>query len=95
MRMSTGPKPQLRFLVMGAAVGAVLFAVGKQAFDGAIPIYGGGGVSLWRRLAGGHIGGYFSSAVLLAASIARSCSDEALVISWRWRAKTQTLQSRC
>jgi membrane protein len=72
MRMSTGPKPQLRFLVMGAAVGAVLFAVGKQAFDGAIPIHGGGGVSLWRRLAGGHLGGYFSSAVLLAASIARS-----------------------
>ena len=30
MRMSTGPKPSLRYLVMGAAVGAILFAAGKH-----------------------------------------------------------------
>lgn len=81
MRMSTGPKPQLRFLVMGAAVGAVLFAVGKHLMAlylstaAVVSAYGAAGslvvILMWI---------YFSSAVLLlAASIARSWADEALV----------------
>ncbi len=80
MRMSSGPKPQLRYLVMGAAVGAVLFAVGKHLMTlylstaAVVSAYGAAGslvvILMWI---------YFSSAVLLlAASIARSLADEAL-----------------
>ena len=80
MRMSSGPKPPLRYLVMGAAVGAVLFAAGKQLMTlylstaAVVSAYGAAGslvvILMWI---------YFSSAVLLlAASIARSLADEAL-----------------
>ena len=80
MRMSSGPKPQLRFVVLGAAVGAVLFAVGKHLMTlylstaAVVSAYGAAGslvvILMWI---------YFSSAVLLlAASIARSLADEAL-----------------
>ena len=80
MRMSSGPKPQLRYLVVGAAVGAVLFAVGKHLMTlylstaAVVSAYGAAGslvvILMWI---------YFSSAVLLlAASIARSLADEAL-----------------
>lgn len=80
MRMSSGPKPQLRFLVMGAAVGAVLFAVGKHLMTlylstaAVVSAYGAAGslvvILMWI---------YFSAAVLLlAASVARSLADEAL-----------------
>lgn len=81
MRMSAGPKPQLRYLVMGAAAGAGLFAVGKHLMTlylstaAVVSAYGAAGslvvILMWI---------YFSSAVLLlSASIARSLADEALV----------------
>ena len=79
MRMSTGPKPALRYLVMGAAVGAVLFALGKHLMAlylstaAVVSAYGAAGslvvILMWI---------YFSSAVLLlSASVARAWADEA------------------
>ena len=79
MRMSSGPKPQLRYLVVGAAAGAVLFALGKQLMAfylstaAVVSAYGAAGslvvILMWI---------YFSSAVLLlAASVAKSLADEA------------------
>ena len=79
MRMSAGPKPSLRYLVMGASAGAVLFAVGKHLMAlylstaAVVSAYGAAGslvvVLLWI---------YFSAAVLLlSASMARAWSDEA------------------
>ena len=78
MRMSAGPKPSLRYLVMGAAVGAVLFAVGKHLMAlylskaAVVSAYGAAGslvvILMWI---------YFSSAVLLlSASVARAWADE-------------------
>jgi membrane protein len=79
MRMSAGPKPSLRYLVMGASAGAVLFAVGKHVMAlylstaAVVSAYGAAGslvvVLMWI---------YFSSAVLLlSASMARAWCDEA------------------
>jgi membrane protein len=79
MKMSVGPKPALRYLVMGSAAGAILFAVGKylMAFylstAAVVSAYGAAGslvvILMWI---------YFSSAVLLlAASMARAWADEA------------------
>ena len=79
MRMSAGPKPALRYLVMGASVGAVLFAVGKHLMAfylstaAVVSAYGAAGslvvILMWI---------YFSSAVLLlSASVARAWADEA------------------
>lgn len=79
MRMSAGPKPALRYLVIGAAFSAVLFALGKHLMAlylttaAAVSAYGAAGslvvLLMWL---------YFSSAVLLlAASIARAWSDQA------------------
>ena len=79
MRMSTGPKPSLRYLVMGAAVGAILFAVGKHLMAlylstaAVVSAYGAAGslvvILMWI---------YFSSAVLLlSACVARAWADEA------------------
>ena len=79
MRMSSGPKPALRFLVMGSVAGAVFFQVGKylMAFylstAAVVSAYGAAGslvvILMWI---------YFSSGVLLlAASIARAWADEA------------------
>lgn len=81
MRMSAGPKPSLRYLVMGSAVGAVLFAVGKHLMAiylstaAVVSAYGAAGslvvILMWI---------YFSSAVLLlAASMARAWADEAVL----------------
>ena len=78
MRMSAGPKPSLRYLVMGASSGAVLFAIGKHLMTfylstaAVVSAYGAAGslvvVLMWI---------YFSSAVLLlSASIARAWSDQ-------------------
>ncbi|RZI99078.1 MAG: YihY/virulence factor BrkB family protein [Haliea sp.] len=80
MRMSAGPKPQLRFLAFGAAVGAVLFAAGKHVMAiylstaAVVSAYGAAGslvvILMWL---------YFSSAVLLfAASCARVLAEDAL-----------------
>ena len=79
MRMSAGPKPPLRDLVMGASAGAVLFAIGKHVMAlylstaAVVSAYGAAGslvvILMWI---------YFSSAVLLlSASMARAWCDEA------------------
>ena len=79
MRMSAGPKPQLRFLVMGSVAGAVLFQVGKYLMAyylstaAVVSAYGAAGslvvILMWI---------YFSSGVLLlAASMARAWADAA------------------
>ncbi|MDB5743345.1 MAG: ribonuclease [Polaromonas sp.] len=79
MRMSSGPKPALRFLVMGALVGAILFQVGKYLMAyylstaAVVSAYGAAGslvvILMWI---------YFSSGVLLlAASVARAWADAA------------------
>lgn len=81
MRMSAGPKPSLRYLVMGASVGAVLFALGKHVMAlylstaAVVSAYGAAGslvvILMWI---------YFSSAVLLlSASMARAWCDAANV----------------
>ena len=78
MRLSAGPKPSLRYLIVGASVGALLFSVGKQLLAlylstaAVVSAYGAAGslvvVLLWI---------YFSSAVLLlSASVARAWCDE-------------------
>ena len=77
MRIGSGPKPPLRCLVFGAAVGALLFTVGKQLLAlyltraAVVSAYGAAGslvvFLMWM---------YFSSAVLLfAASCARALHD--------------------
>ena len=82
MRMSAGPKPALRYLLMGAAAGAVLFAIGKYLMAlylstaAVVSAYGAAGslvvILMWI---------YFSSAVLLlSASIARAWADEAAAV---------------
>ena len=79
-RQSAGPKPAQRYLVMGAAAGGILFAVGKHLMAfylstaAVVSAYGAAGslvvILMWI---------YFSSAVLLlSASMARAWSDEAL-----------------
>lgn len=79
MKMSVGPKPALRYLVMGSSAGAILFAVGKHLMAfylstaAVVSAYGAAGslvvILMWI---------YFSSAVLLlAASMARAWADEA------------------
>ena len=79
MRMSAGPKPSLRYLVMGASAGAILFAIGKHLMAlylstaAVVSAYGAAGslvvILMWI---------YFSSAVLLlSASMARAWCDEA------------------
>ena len=79
MRMSSGPKPALRFLVMGSVAGAVLFQIGKYLMAyylstaAVVSAYGAAGslvvILMWI---------YFSSGVLLlAASMARAWADEA------------------
>ncbi len=80
MRMSKGPKPGLRYLVRGAAVGAVLFAVGKHLMAyylstaAAVSAYGAAGalvvILMWI---------YFTSGVLLfSASVARAWRDQSV-----------------
>jgi len=79
MKMSKGPKPAMRYLVMGSAAGAILFEVGKYLMAiylstaAVVSAYGAAGslvvILMWI---------YFSSAVLLlSASMARAWSDQA------------------
>jgi membrane protein len=79
MRISTGPKPSLRYLVAGAVVGSALFSAGKYGLAAylsgaaAVSAYGAAGslvvMLMWI---------YFSSGVLLfAAACARCLSDAA------------------
>ena len=78
MRMSSGPKPGLRYLLVGAAAGAFLFAVGKHLMAlylstaAVVSAYGAAGslvvILMWI---------YFSSAMLLlSASVARAWAEE-------------------
>jgi len=80
MRMSKGPKPGLQYLVRGAAVGAVLFAVGKHLMAyylstaAVVSAYGAAGslvvILMWI---------YFTSGVLLlSASMARAWHDQSM-----------------
>jgi len=80
MRMSKGPKPGLRYLVRGAAVGAFLFAAGKHLMAyylstaAVVSSYGAAGslvvILMWI---------YFTSGVLLlSASVARAWHDQSL-----------------
>lgn len=91
MKMSAGPKPALRFLMMGASAGAVLFAIGKHLMAlylskaAVVSAYGAAGslvvILMWI---------YFSSAVLLlSASVARAWSDEANATAKRLALKSQ------
>ncbi|WP_200843489.1 YihY/virulence factor BrkB family protein [Pantoea sp. 18069] len=77
MRIGTGPKPPLRFLLFGAVVGATLFTLGKQGLAwylstaAVVSAYGAAGsivvLLMWI---------YFSSAILLfAAATAKAVCD--------------------
>ena len=77
MRFGTGPKPSLRYLVLGAVVGTFLFTLGKHGLAwylstaAVVSAYGAAGslvvLLMWI---------YFSSAILLfAASCAQALSD--------------------
>jgi membrane protein len=77
MRLSGGPKPRLRFLVFGAALGAILFTIGRQLMAlylssaAVVSAYGAAGslivLLMWI---------YFSSAVLLfGAGCARALQE--------------------
>lgn len=79
MRLSGGPKPRTRFLVVGAVIGAILFTLGRQlmafylASAAVVSAYGAAGslivLLMWI---------YFSSAVLLlGASCARAMEEYA------------------
>jgi membrane protein len=77
MRLSSGPKPRSRFLVVGACAGAILFTIGRQlltlylARAAVVSAYGAAGslivLLMWI---------YFSSAVLLfGAGCARALEE--------------------
>lgn len=77
MRLSSGPKPRLRYLVFGGAIGAILFTIGRQALTlylssaAVVSAYGAAGslivLLMWI---------YFSSAVLLlGAGCARALEE--------------------
>ena len=78
MRISSGPKPQFRYLLLGSVVGAVLFTIGRQllaaylATAAVVSAYGAAGslvvLLMWI---------YFSSAVLLfGAGCAKAVEEE-------------------
>lgn len=77
MRIGTGEKPRMRYLIAGAAIGALLFTIGKQVLAwylstaAVVSAYGAAGslvvLLMWI---------YFSSAILLfAASCARALDN--------------------
>ena len=77
MRLSGGPKPRTRFLIVGACIGAILFTIGRQLLAlylssaAVVSAYGAAGslivLLMWI---------YFSSAVLLfGASCARALDE--------------------
>ena len=91
MRMSAGPKPSLRYLVMGATVGSVLFTAGKHVLAvylskaAAVSAYGAAGslvvMLMWI---------YFSSGILLfAACCARCIADAARAAASEGAARPQ------
>ena len=77
MRLSTGPKPRFRFMVVGACMGAILFTIGRQLLAiylssaAVVSAYGAAGslivLLMWI---------YFSSGVLLfGAACARALQE--------------------
>jgi membrane protein len=78
MRMSAGRKPSLRYLVMGAVIGAALFTAGKHVLAAylskaaAVSAYGAAGslvvMLMWI---------YFSSGILLFAACCARCIADA------------------
>ena len=83
MRMSAGPKPSLRYLVLGAAIGAALFGLGRHLLAAylstaaVVSSYGAAGslvvLLMWL---------YFSAAVLLySASCARVMQETANAVA--------------
>ncbi|WP_082448047.1 YihY/virulence factor BrkB family protein [Xylophilus sp. Leaf220] len=95
MRLSTGPKPSLRYMVMGGAIGATLFTVGKYVLAlylsraALVSAYGAAGslvvLLMWI---------YFSSAILLlSAGCARALSDAAAEAALREREKEQAVEA--
>lgn len=78
MRLSDGPKPRTRYLVLGAFVGAILFTVGRQLLTvylssaAVVSAYGAAGslivLLMWI---------YFSSAVLLFGAGCARAAEEA------------------
>lgn len=85
MRIGTGDKPRMRYLVAGAAIGALLFTVGKQVLAwylstaAVVSAYGAAGslvvLLMWI---------YFSSAILLfAASCARALDNADIALHGR------------
>ena len=103
MRIGAGPKPSLRYLVMGAVVGATLFTVGRQLLAwylstaAVVSAYGAAGslvvLLMWI---------YFSSAILLFSASCAQALEQALhpgprrPVGWaRWtaaaRARVQEL----
>jgi membrane protein len=91
MRMSTGPKPSLRHLTLGAAFGASLFTAGKHVLAtylstaAVVSSYGAAGslivLLMWI---------YFSSAILLlAAGCARAIADEEAVKAKRVASRSE------
>jgi membrane protein len=102
MRLSAGPKPPLRDLVLGGVVGALLFSLGRQALTlylataAVVSAYGAAGslvvLLMWI---------YFSSAVLLFAAGCAKATQEVRAArlqarkaahddggAQRWRART-------
>ena len=85
MRIGTGDKPRLRYLIAGAAIGAFLFTIGKQVLAwylstaAVVSAYGAAGslvvLLMWI---------YFSSAILLfAASCARALDNADIALHGR------------
>jgi membrane protein len=79
MRLSSGPKPQARYLLAGSGIGAILFTIGRQALAAylagaaVVSAYGAAGslivLLMWI---------YFSSGVLLfGAGCARALQEQA------------------
>src|SRR5256885_971793 len=68
MRIGSGPKPRLRYLIFGAIVGALLFTLGKQALAwylstaAVVSAYGAAGL-----LGGVFVWVYFSSGLPLSS----------------------------
>ena len=96
MRMSSGPKPSLRFLFMGSVAGAILFQIGKYLMAyylstaAVVSAYGAAGslvvILMWI---------YFSSGVLLlAASMARAWADEAALTERERVLKAEALKTQ-
>lgn len=91
MRMGSGIKPAMRYLLMGAIMGAALFTIGKQALAwylstaAVVSAYGAAGslvvVLMWF---------YFTCAILLfSAATAKACSRDKVSFSRKGKRKNE------